>query len=171
MKKNNCVIVPLSTEYNTVFDALVKEYLPGSDIQCIHQKVDEGDGIALLALEQDTVLGCVYGWATPRENEYVLDGIAVEYHHWRAGIGTALLCAFETKVKQRGYTLISLGSADGFVETFYISNGYQPSCYKIYREDEIVTVCSFSDMESYFSYQRPETDGFVVMEKRCLLDL
>jgi len=43
-----------------------------------------------------------------------------------------LLAFFEAQIAALGYASISLGSADGYVERFYIKNGYTPVELKIY---------------------------------------
>lgn len=159
-------IVTLTEKFKTSFEALVTEYLPGSNPLEIYKRYASSDGIVLLAVQKDTVLGCVFGWPTPRPGEYLLDGIAVLYHFWRQGLGSALLHEFQTAVEKKGFQLISLGSAGGFVEKFYLSNGFRPDCYKTDMDGVFVSVKEFNDLEDYASYRRPEGNGFVVMEKR-----
>lgn len=166
MKKKDYTIIPFSNKYISSFRALVTEYLPGSEPDTIFDKFTSANGTILLAVHEESVLGCVFGWPTKRAGEYLLDGIAVTFEQWRTGIGSALLKAYEQAVVQKGYRHISLGSAGGFVEDFYLRNGYQPTCYKIYQQDSIITVREFDDLDYYTGYSRPSDEGFVVMEKR-----
>lgn len=67
-----------------------------------------------------------------------------------------------------GCPSISLGSAGGYVEHYYIKNGYEPICYKVYREQGIVVEKEYTSVEDYETYRRKNEDGFVVMIKRIL---
>lgn len=65
----------------------------------------------------------------PQSEERVeLAGIAVAPAHRRRGIGTALLSAFEDRAAALGFQQIGLGSAGGYVDKFYVENGYSPEC-------------------------------------------
>lgn len=70
--------------------------------------------------------------------------------------------------RKLGCPSISLGSAGGYVEHYYIKNGYEPICYKVYREQGIVVEKEYTSIEDYETYQRKNEDGFVVMTKRIL---
>lgn len=166
MKNKDYTILPFSDKYLSSFQALVTEYLPGSEPDTIIEKFATSNGTILLAVCEESVLGCVFGWPTKRAGEYLLDGIAVTFEQWRTGIGSALLKAYEQAVGQKGYQHLSLGSAGGFVEDFYLHNGYQPTCYKICQQDSFITVKEFDDLDDYTNYRRPSAEGFVVMNKR-----
>ena len=56
----------------------------------------------------------------------MLDGIAIVQPYNAVGRGGKLISLFEQCVSALGYKNISLGSADGYVERFYIKNGYTP---------------------------------------------
>ena len=43
------------------------------------------------------------------------------------GFGSRLLQYFDRQIERAGYTVCSLGSAGGYVEHFYIKNGYRPN--------------------------------------------
>lgn len=60
------------------------------------------------------------------EEAIELNGIAVEEAHQRQGIGTELLATFEDQVASLGFQRINLGSAGGYVDEFYLQNGYSP---------------------------------------------
>ncbi len=55
-----------------------------------------------------------------------LKGIGVREEHRREGIGSALLSRVEEAAGERDADRISLGSAGGYVDKFYLANGYQP---------------------------------------------
>lgn len=81
----------------------------------------------LLAARAD---GEVVGVATGRpyaEGTVELDGIAVETARRRDGVGSRLLDEFEERAAAAGYERVSLGSAGGYVDEFYVANGYEPT--------------------------------------------
>jgi len=63
-------------------------------------------------------------WGRPCRGRIFLDGIAVFGWLWRNGIGSAMLREFEARVAAAGGSTISLVSAGGFVDRFYLKNGY-----------------------------------------------
>ena len=63
-----------------------------------------------------------------------MDGIAIVEPHNGVGRGGKLLAFFEKQVGSLGYGSISLGSADGYVERFYLKNGYRAVELKILVE-------------------------------------
>jgi len=72
----------------------------------------------------ELVGGCL---GDPRSDETVeLAGIAVERSHQCRGIGAALLSTFEDRAASLGFRRITLGSAGGYVDEFYVENGYRP---------------------------------------------
>ncbi|WP_232688278.1 GNAT family N-acetyltransferase [Halobacterium zhouii] len=73
--------------------------------------------------------GDLVGFAAGRERDDAsveLAGIAVDDSHTRQGIGSRLLDAFEAAAVDLGYERVSLGSAGGYVDEFYLANGYEP---------------------------------------------
>ena len=79
------------------------------------------------------IIGVCFGYEC-RQDEFCLDGIAIIHPHNGLGKGGKLLAFFETQVAALGYKKISLGSADGYVEKFYLKNGYTPTELKMYAE-------------------------------------
>ena len=57
--------------------------------------------------------------------------ICDSYDHAATGLGGRLLAAFEEHAGAVGYRSISVGSADGYVERFYLSHGYQQTEYMV----------------------------------------
>ena len=155
------------------FEEILKEYLPDSEEKAWKEKATIYPRTFLVILHKKEVVGAAYGWA--RENEdrnrktFVLNGIGVKDAYRRSGLGTRLLQAFERAAKEYGAAVISVGSAGGYVEKFYLNNGYQPTEYKIYTKEGIRSVKNFEDLGDYYSYERPAEDGFVVFEKDCSL--
>ena len=70
-------------------------------------------------------------WGYVRKDTVTLNSIAVNYDYWRKGIGSKLLKTFEKQVKKFHKRTISVGSAEGFVEKFYMKNGYKPKLFLV----------------------------------------
>ena len=76
------------------------------------------------------LVGIAYGKPSPRAPaDLQLSGIAVVEAHWRQGYGSRLLRFFERQAAKAGYASVSLGSARGYVERFYLKNGYAPTAF------------------------------------------
>lgn len=118
------------------------------------------------------MIGVVFGWPrnldAPEDESFVIDGICIQEPFQKHGYGSLLLQAMEHACLLYGCPSISLGSAGGYVEHYYIKNGYEPICYKVYREQGIAVEKEYTSIEDYEKYQRKNEDGFVVMTKRIL---
>lgn len=125
----------IPTEYYTQLKQIVLEYLPGtSEIQL--EKMYNECPEAFIGYYIDNILvGVCYGCRTNSEY-FQLDGIAVICPHNAHGRGKKLLEFFESSVFKLGYRYISLGSAGGYVERFYIRNGYVPVELKILTKNK-----------------------------------
>jgi ribosomal protein S18 acetylase RimI-like enzyme len=87
-----------------------------------------GGGAADVATAGGAADGVV-GFALGRErgDDHVeLAGIGVREAYTRLGIGSRLLDAFESAAADAGFERVSLGSAGGYVDEFYLANGYEP---------------------------------------------
>lgn len=82
------------------------------------------------------LIGLAYGF--PKRNMIILQGICVLHKQWRSGLGTKILKYFEKQVKKTGKKIVSVGSAEGFVEKFYLSNGYLPVELQVKDKNYIV---------------------------------
>lgn len=115
------------------------------------------------------VIGVAFGWNrmldAPEDRSFCLDGIAVTEKFQKKGIGTELLMGICEAAYFYGCKSVSVGSAGGYVEKFYINAGFKPICYKTYESERIVVEKEFESMEDYLSYERKNPDGFVVLEK------
>lgn len=88
------------------------------------------------AYDDDQLVGHCLG--IPRsEGEVELNGIAVDQPYQRRGMGTKLLSAFEDRVSSRGFQRVSLGSAGGYVDEFYIENGYSPDSVLVRLDPDV----------------------------------
>ncbi|WP_232701437.1 GNAT family N-acetyltransferase [Halobacterium wangiae] len=73
--------------------------------------------------------GALVGFTAGRarsDTSVELVGIAVDDAYTRQGVGSRLLDAFESAAAELGYDRVSLGSAGGYVDEFYLANGYEP---------------------------------------------
>lgn len=61
-----------------------------------------------------------------RPDSVELVGIAVDDDYTRNGVGSRLLEAFESAAAAAGFDRVTLGSAGGYVDEFYLANGYEP---------------------------------------------
>ena len=80
------------------------------------------------------LIGLCYGWpfaagGLKGADKIILQGIAVIEPYNAQGRGGLLLAHFERQVARRGPHTISVGSAGGYVEGFYLKNGYRPFQY------------------------------------------
>lgn len=76
--------------------------------------------------EDETLVGYCLGVTGHEEGGVELKGIAVTESSRRQGIGSLLLAQFESNAAELGIDHIGLGSAGGYVDEFYIENGYEP---------------------------------------------
>jgi hypothetical protein len=114
-----------------VLRQITNEYLPGTNLGSLDEMCKNFPSTIVGYYISDKMIGVCYGFEIDSEN-FMLDGIAVVQPYNAAGRGGELIALFEEEVSKLGYKNISLGSADGYVERFYIKNGYTPTELKIY---------------------------------------
>ena len=162
-------IMLLSPEYEEEFYCFTAEYLPDSDPERLRKFAAEYPKAFLLLIKENELIGAAFGRDRsrqfPEDNSFELCGIAVRYDHQRRGYGSMLLREFEKAAAGYGKAAVSLGSAEGYAEKFYISCGYFPTEYKVWKNGVPRVKKVFGDIEDYLSYQRDGGDGFVVMRK------
>ena len=160
----------LGNERKELYYAFCTEYLPGSEPEKMKRYEKLFPEAFLAVTENDEIIGAAFGWSRkiefPDDKSFALDGIAVRYDYWKKGIGSRLLERFEKAAVLYGAKSVSVGSAGGYVEKFYIDRGYIPQCYKQWRDDKPIIAKTFSGIEDYHSYEREDDSGFVVMEKQ-----
>ena len=163
-------IRPMDANNRKTFFALAAEYLPDSDPAQMEQYAVAYPGAFLAAERQGQVIGVAFGWprrfADPQDPSFELKGIAITWDDWRKGHGRRLLAAFEEAAVAYGAEYVSLGSAGGFVEKFYLACGYTPKEYKVWVSGVPQVEHAYTSLEDYCGYQRLNPDGFVAMEKR-----
>lgn len=167
-------LVYLNGENSAGFYSLAAEYLPDSNREKMRERAEIFPK-AFIASEYDgEVVGVCFGWARGLDafgdESFVLDGIAVKSDFRKKGYGKILLDAFEKAAAEYGYSLISVGSAGGYVEKFYMNCGFIPKEYKVWENGSSKVEKTFLSAADYFSYKRKNADGFVVMEKKLSVE-
>ncbi len=127
-------VIPLSGYTQAV--QLIDAYLPGNDKTFLHLMYQKYNQLFVGYYLDNALIGICFGYPfkeqRPEETtRMLLQGIAMIHPYNGAGRGGKLLRFFENQVKQQGEWIISLGSADGYVERFYLKNGYIPIALKI----------------------------------------
>lgn len=162
-------ITLLAPEHEEEFYRFTAKYLPDSEPERLRRFSDEYPKAFLLLIYENEVIGAAFGRDRsrqfPEDDSFELCGIAIRYDHQRKGYGSMLLREFEKAAAEYGKKSVSLGSAEGYAEKFYISCGYFPSEYKVWEEGVPRLKKVFADLEDHLSYQRGDGDGFVVMRK------
>lgn len=67
-----------------------------------------------------------------------LKAIAVRESYRRQGIASSLLDTVEENARRSGFERLSLGSAGGYVDEFYLANGYEPESILVRFETETI---------------------------------
>lgn len=159
----------LGNEQKELYYAFCAEYLPGSEPEKMKRYEKMFPETFLAVTEKDEIIGAAFGWSRkiefPDDKSFALDGIAVRYNYQKNGIGSRLLEHFEKAAELYGAKSVSVGSAGGYVEKFYTDRGYIPQCYKLWKDDKPMIAKRFSGIEDYYSYEREDDGGFVVMKK------
>lgn len=107
-------------------------------IEALRDRYQKHPDLFLGAYDNGELVGHCLG--RPRSDRAVeLEGIAVERSFQQRGIGTELLARFEDRVADLGFQRISLGSAGGYVDKFYIERGYSPVSVLVRYEDSAVS--------------------------------
>jgi len=141
-----------NTDFNE-FNAIVQEYLPGTDEDELVRKYNN-NGIFTGYYLDSKIIGVCFGIGEDKSN-FSLSGIAIVHPYNMQGRGGHLLKYFEAVVKSKGYKNISLGSGDGYVERFYLKNGYKLQSLKILTENDMWK----EKKDHQFPITRIETQG------------
>lgn len=161
-------IKKFTSEIEDNFYCFMAEYLPDSEPGRMKAFYLEYPEAFLYCEDGGELVGIAYGHNRsvqfPDDDSFELCGIAIRYDYWRKGYGRRLLSEFEKAAKAYGAKAVSLGSAEGDAEKFYISCGYIPTEYKVWESGAPCLKKTFCGMEDYVSYNR-QGDGFVVMKK------
>jgi hypothetical protein len=125
----------INDNYIIEFNNIVQEYLPGTTKGELYEIYHNGSSIFVGYFIEDKLIGVCFGdiW----DNIYYsLIGMAIINPYNKQGRGSRLLRYFERFVKNKNYNKIFVGSADGYVEYFYIKNNYKLSSLKILTNNE-----------------------------------
>lgn len=125
-------IIP-KADYATL-ESIAEEYL-GQDLAELKTMYDKYPAAFAGYYIDNALVGCCYGQGGS-DGYFTLNGIAIVYPYHAQGRGSKLLAFFENCVYKLGYIRIDLGSADGYVERFYLKNGYTPIALKILVEGD-----------------------------------
>lgn len=158
----------LNSNNEQQFYDLAGDYLPGSSPEKMRKYADVFPELFIALMLGSEVVGVAFGWhRKPEHNDdsFVLDGIAVKHGYTRSGYGRQLLSAIEKAAKNYGAETVSVGSAGGYVEKFYIACGYTPKEYKVWKNGAPEIEKTFDSLQDYYSYNRTDPNGFVVMAK------
>lgn len=163
--------VCLNGEISEEFYKLAAEYLPGSKESKMREREKRFPRAFIAAMLGGQVIGVCFGWDrkpdAPEDDSFELNGIAIKEPFQKNGYGKLLLKAFIKAASEYGFSVVSVGSAGGYVEKFYIDCGFVPKEYKIWEGGSPKVVKTFGGIEDYQTYVRPNADGFVVMEINC----
>ena len=127
-------VKPIPAEDYGALAAIADEYL-GQDPAALQAMYRAAPGAFAGYYIDDALVGCCYG-KSGDGGSFALEGIAVVHPYHARGRGGKLLAFFEKAVAALGYTHIGLGSAGGYVERFYMKNGYRPTALKILVEGD-----------------------------------
>ncbi|MDR0475160.1 MAG: GNAT family N-acetyltransferase [Treponema sp.] len=117
------------------FNNIVQEYLPGTTKDELYEIYHKKNSVFVGYYLEEKLIGVCFG--DIRDNMYFsLIGIAIIHPYNKQGRGSKLIQYFEKIVKTKKYNKISVGSADGYVEHFYIKNNYKLSSLKILTNNE-----------------------------------
>jgi GNAT superfamily N-acetyltransferase len=125
-------IAPVDLEQ---FNSIVQEYLPGTSKDELYEMYHTHNSLFTGYYIENKLTGVCFGKSIDKDN-FQLVGIAIIHPFNKQGRGGKLLKYFEDRVKIRGFTRISLGSADGYVEHFYLKNNFAVSSLKILTDND-----------------------------------
>jgi predicted N-acetyltransferase YhbS len=156
--------------------ALVGALLPGME-EAFRRCAARAPELALVAVEGAEVVGVCFA-EVPHEGEgVVLDGLAVDGDRTRERLGSRLLAAFEERVGAAGFRRVSLGSAEGYVEQFYLQNGYIPVEFQVTTTeeepplDDALEVMRFRETDDALVLNVASENGYTQAEKERIREL
>lgn len=81
-----------------------------------------------------------------------------------------MLAYFEKQAKDNGFEIVSLGSAEGYAEKFYLDNGYEPTYFYIkIKKDKLST--DYKNKGYDFSKEEDEDDKKILWMPYTKYDL
>jgi GNAT superfamily N-acetyltransferase len=113
---------------------LAAEFLGPSGADALRADFAAFPRLAIALTIDGTVAGVAFGHPDAEEGA-TLEGIVVDDERTARGLGSLLLTRFEQAAAYAGYGAVNLGSAGGYVEHFYLKNGYQQAEYMVVIPD------------------------------------
>ncbi len=113
---------------------LAAEFLGESAAHALMAGLGAHPELAFVLSVDGTVAGVAFGHPDA-EGGVTLEGIAIAGPHAGRGLGSTLLARFEQAAAAAGYSNVNLGSGPGYVERFYLKNGYRQTEYMVVIPD------------------------------------
>ncbi len=113
---------------------LAAEFLGQSGADALLADFAAHPELAIALTIDGTLAGVAFGHPDG-EDGATLEGITVDDAHTAHGFGSLLLARFEQAAADVGYRNVNLGSGGGYVEHFYLKNGYQQAEYMVIIPD------------------------------------
>lgn len=158
------------------FQKILEDYLPDSPIDFVANMYVKYPKAYSGYFIDNQLVGICFGW--PRceqvfnDDSFMINGIVVATPFHAAGRGKKLITHFEDNVKELGFDRISVGSAEGYVEKFYMQNGYKPIEYKVLINDKPTYIRKLDSIDEYRKLGREQiindvggVYGFIVFDK------
>lgn len=122
---------PLTVQQVARAAELAEEFLGGqSGVDALAASFAGHPELAIALTIDGTVEGVAFGHPDG-EGGAMLEGITVDDAHTAHGLGSLLLARFEQAAADAGCRNVNLGSGGGYVEHFYLRNGYRQTEYLI----------------------------------------
>ncbi len=109
---------------------LAEEFLGQSGVDALAADFAAYPELVIALTIDGAVAGVAFGHPDG-EHGATLDGITVDDAHTAHGLGSLLLARFEQAAADAGCRDVNLGSGGGYVEHFYVKNGYQQVEYMV----------------------------------------
>jgi GNAT superfamily N-acetyltransferase len=122
--------VPLAQDQLAAATRLAAEFLGRSGTDALLADFAAHPGLVIAATVDGPVAGVAFG-RPDGTGGATLDGITVDDAHTARGLGSLLLGRFEQAAANAGLASVSLGSGPGYVEHFYLKNGYRQTEYMV----------------------------------------
>jgi N-acetylglutamate synthase-like GNAT family acetyltransferase len=131
-------------------------------LETIRSWYEEVQELFLFAVDEGSVIGVTTGrrWET---GEASLAGIGLEPDRRGEGIGTRLVERFEAEARQAGIERLTVASAGGYVDRFYLDCGFHPE--RILVMDPADGPDGYADSDYDLTWDRNE-DG----SRKCYVD-
>ncbi|MFB6073041.1 MAG: GNAT family N-acetyltransferase [Halobacterium sp.] len=141
-----------STDFEDVYRLLCSR-VGERDRDAVTDWYDDYPALFVGAYDDGDLVGFALGRRAHGGAELV--GIGVTEAYTRRGIGSRLLDAFEAGAVDLGVDRVSVGSAGGYVDEFYVGNGYRPESILVRTTRDALP----ADYRARFDVLREREDG------------